>query len=191
MNQCSNKPTIWQVLDHPLFWNDEQSLQLICDFSYALRQTVIRWDSNMINPKSSTYFYTKTSKDPYTWTEKIDSRLYHGLSKKDLKSFPSLLELIERIVRKHSTARTDILPRNIDDEAIRELFYTENNSFSKTKVLQYFTERFPELIILCFCATMKYKLNNWRLLCNYASMSCNMYPNILDWLEKMPLIIDA
>jgi serine/threonine protein kinase len=134
----SARPTAAQICSHPFFWSPAKRLPFLCEFSDRL-------ETDVDKIPSSTQFMDKVIIERQasrivgtSWDTKIDSRLLNNVQKFRSYDTSSVRDCLRLLRNKHH--HYDELPSDLKDSVIP----------TQGSLLQYFEERFPNLLYHCY-----------------------------------------
>jgi serine/threonine-protein kinase/endoribonuclease IRE1 len=151
----STRPTAAQICSHPFFWNSAKRLLFLCEFSDRL-------ETDTDNTTPSTHIVDKfvierqASKIIGTsWHTKIDSRLFNNVQKFRSYDTSSVRDCLRLLRNKHH--HFDELPPDLKESVIP----------TQGSLLQYFEEKFPNLLYHCYSICREYLVPDDPLVVKY------------------------
>ncbi|GFH44894.1 serine/threonine-protein kinase/endoribonuclease IRE1 [Chaetoceros tenuissimus] len=130
------RPTAAQVCNHPFFWTSAQRMAFICDFSDRLESdteanmTELGFDRLLVERNASSIV-------GLSWSSKIDESLLNNVQRFRTYDSSSVRDCLRLIRNKHH--HFDELPPEFKQIAP-----------DQKSLLQYFEEKFPELLFHCY-----------------------------------------
>lgn len=151
----STRPTAAQICSHPFFWNSAKRLLFLCEFSDRLETDTDNTtpgshivDKFVIERQASKIIGT-------SWHTKIDSRLFNNVQKFRSYDTSSVRDCLRLLRNKHH--HFDELPSDLKESVIP----------TQGSLLQYFEDKFPNLLYHCYSICREYLVRDDPLVVKY------------------------
>lgn len=156
------RPTINDVLIHPFFWETEKSFNFLVDIANSSKDNPdwkTLWEKISVAYRK---YYEDKYKAKFNWKNQIDGNIFFRLNRagkwvdKNGDYQDDSLQYFVKLIRDKSQHFGDL---HLDLKKTL-LFYEKRGNdvaFVKSKYVNYFLKKFPDIVVILFSVLMQYK----------------------------------